>query len=152
MALQLIDHGIQFPLQPPTLPISNEYLMIWNDMKSMSSISSFQWEFFRLSSFYYKTSEEILCLLIDITLFPMSSETREQAGERTNKRNGAREQSEQCGASVWVSGTSEWSSTPYVDFLVDLLGKWVICRVLCRWAWQRERRRFDCRSFSATSS
>ena len=39
---------------------------------------------------------------------PLPHELRnEWASERTNERSGARERSEQCGASEWVSGASE---------------------------------------------
>ena len=47
---------------------------------------------------------------IDINRFPMSSGASEWASERTNERSGARERSEQCGASEWVSGASERAS------------------------------------------
>ena len=43
----------------------------------------------------------------DINRFPMSLGVSEGASERTNERSGERERSEQCGASEWVSGTSE---------------------------------------------
>ena len=43
-------------------------------------------------------------------LFPVSSAASGCASERTNDRHGARERSEQCGASTWVSGVSEQAS------------------------------------------
>ena len=45
--------------------------------------------------------------LVDQNLFPISSGVSEWASEGTNERSEGREQSEQCGASEWVSGASE---------------------------------------------
>ena len=42
--------------------------------------------------------------------YPMSSVASEWTSERANERSGAREQSEQSGASKWVSGASKWAS------------------------------------------
>ena len=44
---------------------------------------------------------------VDKNVFPMSSGASEGASERTNESSGAREQSEQCGASEYVSDASE---------------------------------------------
>ena len=40
----------------------------------------------------------------------MSSGASECASERTSERSGARERSEQCGASELENGTSDWAS------------------------------------------
>ena len=50
---------------------------------------------------------------LKLVRYPISSGASEWASERTNERRGARERSEQCGASERASGrvNSEWPST-----------------------------------------
>ena len=92
----------------------------------------------RMSAQWVETGWNRRVHSVDENLFPTSSEVREWASERTNERSGARERSEQCGASAWVSGASErangGANGPVLDFIVILsnvarfLG---VKRVLC---------------------
>ena len=69
-------------------------------------------------------------------LFPMNSGVSERASEWANERSGARERSEQCGASEWVSGASEWANggtngpVLYVSISYHLNPPWDACSLM----------------------
>ena len=64
-------------------------------------------------------------------LFPASLGLSEWANERENERSGAREQSEQCAASEWVSSAWEWengwASGPALCRLVNFISIYPVC-------------------------
>ena len=68
---------------------------------------------------------------IDINRFPMSSGVSEWARERTNERSGAREQSELCGASEWVTRASERANGGANGPVLNMHR----CQMQCSYSW-----------------
>ena len=76
---------MSFPQKPAAPPMLSQVTFpLWDKTKSFWDIESFH--------------------------FPTSSGMSGRASERVNERSGARKQSEQCGASEWVSGVSKWAN------------------------------------------
>ena len=68
----------------------------------------------------------------------MSSGAKEWASERTNKLSGARERSEQCGASKLVSGASRWANRGANGLVFLASIQWSFYLVWTGRHWRRE--------------